>query len=486
MANRQHTLDRPIFIVDDEPEILLAVDTCLRMAGMDNIITISDARDVIRQMERQIPCLMILDLNMPHINGRRLLQIIRKTYPRIPVIILTGAIDVDTAVNCMKIGAMDYVVKPVEEKRLLAAVKQALALINLENKAKVTLPTELFAQIKNPKAFAHIITQDEKMHSIFHYIEAIAPSSQPVLVFGETGVGKELIGQSIHELSQRKGKLVVVNVAGLDDNIFSDTLFGHVTGAFTGAQTSRPGLIEQAAGGTLFLDEIGDLALTSQVKLLRLLQEREYLPLGSDKTRQSDARVVAATNRDLWNLERKGVFRKDLIYRLSTHTLTLPPLRDRLLDLPLLLDRFICQAANELDKPVPELPKILIEQMETYPFKGNIRELKSMVYDAISRYRKGPMTADLFKGLGLAGSGVFGSSSFCSGETVSGSFESGAGPDKDSSVSLPTLKEASRELVEKAMKQTGGNQSAAAGILGISQQALSKRLKKLKQEQDKN
>ena len=466
MTSSQQTMDRPILIVDDEPEILLAVDTTLRMAGMDNIITISDARDVIRQMERQIPCLILLDLNMPHINGGRLLKIIRKTYPRIPVIVLTGAIDVDTAVKCMKIGAMDYVVKPVAEERLLAAVKQALAYDKLENKARDSLAGDLFAQIKNPRAFAHIITQDEKMHSIFHYVEAIAPSSRPVLIFGETGVGKELIGQAIHTLSQRKGQLIVVNVAGLDDNVFSDTLFGHVPGAFTGAEKARPGLIEQAAGGTLLLDEIGDLALSSQIKLLRLLQEREYLPLGSDKTRHSDARIIASTNLDLWTLEKKGTFRKDLIYRLSTHTLTLPPLRDRLLDLPLLLDRFICQAANELDKPIPELPKTLIERMETYPFKGNIRELKSMVYDAISRYRKGPITADLFKGLGEV--------------------ESGPELSDERSGSLPTLKEASRKLVEKAMEQTGGNQSAAAVILGISQQALSKRLQKLKFEKEEN
>ncbi|WP_367142592.1 sigma-54-dependent transcriptional regulator [Desulfobacula sp.] len=466
MTNRQQTMDRPILIVDDEPEILLAVDTCLRMAGMDNIITISDARDVIRQMERKIPCLMILDLNMPHINGGRLLKIVRKTYPRIPVIILTGDIDVDTAVKCMKIGAMDYVVKPVEEVRLLAAVKQALAYEDLKNKFHDSPASDLFSQIKNPTAFAHIITQDKKMHAVFHYIEAIAPSSQPVLVFGETGVGKELIGQSIHTLSKRKGKLVVINVAGLDDNVFSDTLFGHIQGAFTGAQKTRQGLIEQAAGGTLFLDEIGDLALTSQVKLLRLLQEREYLPLGSDKIKHSDARIITSTNLNLWALEKKGIFRKDLIYRLSTHTLTLPPLRERLLDLPLLLDRFICKAANELDKPVPDIPKTLIEQIETYPFKGNIRELKSMVYDAISRHREGPITANLFKALDTSGSGM---------------------EEKDhQSFSLPTLKEASRELVEKAMKQTGGNQSAAAGILGISQQALSKRLQKLKFEKNED
>lgn len=460
MTNGKGKKNQPIFIIDDEPQILGAVDTTLRMAGIDNIITISDSRDVIRQMERKIPRLMILDLNMPHINGERLLKIVRKTYPRIPVIVLTGDVDVETAVKCMKIGAMDYVVKPVEEDRLLAAVKQALAYGDLENKFRDSSASDLFSQIKNPKAFERIITQDEKMHSIFHYIEAIAPSSQPVLIFGETGVGKELIGQSIHALSKSKGKLIVVNVAGLDDNVFSDTLFGHVSGAFTGAEKARQGLIEQAAGGTLLLDEIGDLALKSQIKLLRLLQEREYLPLGSDKIRHSDARIIASTNLDLWALEKKGTFRKDLIYRLSTHTLTLPPLRDRLLDLPLLLDRFVCQAADELDKPVPELPKTLIEQMETYPFKGNIRELKSMVYDAISLYQEGPITADLFKGLGV--------------------IELGSRPKSDVSRPLPTLKEASQQLVEKAIKQTNGNQSAAAAILGISQQALSKRLKKLK------
>ncbi|MDD9301727.1 MAG: sigma-54-dependent Fis family transcriptional regulator [Desulfobacter sp.] len=453
-------LDRPIFIVDDEPEILVAVDTTLRMAGFDNITTIGDSRDVIRQMERQVPALILLDLNMPHINGGRLLKIIRKTWPRIPVIVLTGTIEVDTAVKCMKIGAMDYLLKPVEQDRLLKAVNQALDWNETRTDQTKPLHQDLFAQIKNPKAFSHIITQDKQMHSIFHYVEAVAPSSKPVLVFGETGVGKELIGQCIHTLSGRRGKLVKVNVAGLDDNVFSDTLFGHVPGAYTGADKARPGLIEQANGGTLVLDEIGDLALSSQVKLLRLLQEGDYMALGSDKIRHSDVRIIASTNQDLWILEKKKVFRKDLIYRLSTHTLTLPPLRERLVDLPLLLDRFVCQAANDLDKPVPDIPKRLIETMETYPFKGNIRELKSMVHDALSRYEKGPISADLFKGLDDPKPGI---------------------PDRKTAA-LPTLKQASADLVEKAMEKSGGNQSAAAKILGISQQALSKRLQKLKEQ----
>ncbi len=461
MSAPQPHNSRPILVVDDEPEILTAVDTCLRMAGYENILTLGDARDVIRSMERQIPCLIILDLNMPHINGGRLLQIIRKTWPRIPVLVLTGRIEVDTAVRCMKIGAMDYLVKPIETDRLLEAVKKAIAHGLDAMGREPALPEELFAQVKNPKAFRCIITQDEQMHSIFHYVEAIAPSQRPVLIFGETGVGKELIGQCIHDLSGRRGKLVEVNVAGLDDNVFSDTLFGHVSGAFTGADKARAGLIEQAAGGTLLLDEIGDLTLSSQIKLLRLLQEGEYRQLGSDRIRKSDARIIASTHQDLWALEQQGRFRKDLIYRLSTHTLTLPPLRERLVDLPLLVDRFVCQAADELDKPVPDVPKGLIEALEAYPFKGNIRELKSMVHDAVSLHTQGPMTASLFKGLPGDGTEV-------------------SGPQGDTA--LPTLKQASQKLVEKALAQTSGNQSAAARILGISQQALSKRIQKLRDQ----
>jgi DNA-binding NtrC family response regulator len=363
----------------------------------------------------------------------------------------------------MKIGAMDYILKPVDSDRLIKSVKQALDGGQALGQLSPSLHQELFAQIKKPAAFSAIITQDSQMHAIFHYVEAVAPSPQPVLIFGETGVGKELIGQCIHNLSGRKGKLVKVNVAGLDDNMFSDTLFGHVPGAFTSARNARPGLILQASGGTLMLDEIGDLALSSQVKLLRLLQEGDYLALGSDITRHSDTRIIASTNQDLWALEKQGKFRKDLIYRLSTHRLTIPPLRERLLDLPLLLDRFICQAADELDKPVPDIPKRLIEIMETHPFKGNIRELKSMVYDAMSRYQGGAISADLFN--------------------ISIHTDHGVGASMSVDPELPTLKQAANSLVEKAMAHTGGNQSAAAKILGISQQALSKRLQKLREEE---
>lgn len=453
-----------IFIIDDESEILMAVETTLKMEGIDNIITIQDSRQVFEKFKTHPPCMLILDLNMPHINGEKILEYMSKNLPDIPVIIMTGSIDVDTAVRCMKTGALDYVVKPVEEDRLMAAIRNAGAYFEANHPVTPSDADDMDAALKS-EMFEQIITRHEGMHNVFAYIRSIAPSGQPVLILGETGVGKELIATSLHALSNLEGPLITVNVAGLDDTIFSDTLFGHKKGAFTGADSHRNGMIEQAENGTLFLDEIGDLGLNAQVKLLRLLQEKEYLPLGSDKTQISSARIIASTNRDLWALEKQGDFRKDLIYRLSTHTVNVPPLRERACDLPLLISQFVHHAAEELFKPLPRISDQLIRELESYPFEGNIRELRSMVFDAMSRYTSGELTPDLFSNLNkaLKPTGL---------KTTNGKPK------------LPTLKEASDHLVLKAMEEAGNNQSAAAKILGISQQALSKRLIKLKKEKD--
>jgi DNA-binding NtrC family response regulator len=293
----------PILIVDDELSILLAIDTTLQLSGFNNIITCQDSREVGHILQNKNVELILLDLNMPHVDGETLLDRIGREYPDIPVIVVTGAVDVDTAVHCMKVGAFDYVVKPVEEGRLLSAVSRALDFRELKRENIALKQRILKEDLENPEAFQEIITKDKKMFSIFQYIESIAGSSQPVLIQGETGVGKELIARAVHRLSRPKGAFVAVNVAGLDDNVFSDTLFGHVKGAFTGADRDRSGLIEKASSGTLFLDEIGDLSSSSQVKLLRLLQEREYFPLGLDEPRKTNARIVASTLADLKSLE---------------------------------------------------------------------------------------------------------------------------------------------------------------------------------------
>ncbi len=460
----------PIMIVDDEESILLAIDTTLQMVGFNHTITCQDSRQVMEILGAQMIECMLLDLNMPHVHGERLLDRIAQEFPEIPVIIVTGAVDVETAVRCIKSGAFDYIVKPVEEERLVTAVKRAISFQELKRENLSLRQHILGDSLEKPEAFREIITRNKKMLVLFQYIEAIARTSQPVLIRGETGVGKELVARTLHTLSGVKGEFVAVNVAGLDDNVFSDTLFGHQKGAFTGADRIRNGLIEQAAGGTLFLDEIGDLSHASQVKLLRLLQEGEYFRLGEDTPRQTDTRIVAATNQNLSDLQNKGRFRKDLNYRLRTHRIYIPPLRDRIDDVPLLADHFLAEAAKNLGKKVPTPPDAFYPLLKSYRFPGNIRELQSMIFDAVSRHRSGILSLEVFK-------------AHIGGETDAppdvALHDPSEGPLITFSHSLPTIKQATALLVAEAMKRADGNQSIAARMLGISQQALSKRLKKM-------
>ncbi len=460
-------------IVDDEEPILLAIDTTLRMAGMNNTITCGDSRLVLDLISDGRIELMLLDLNMPHITGERLLDAINRDYPDIPVIIVTGAVDVETAVKCIKAGAFDYVVKPVEAEKLLTAVKRAIAFQDLKRENLALKQHILADTLVKPEAFGEIVTNNQKMLLIFQYIESISQTSQPVLIRGETGVGKELIARTLHRLSGLEGNFVAVNAAGLDDNVFSDTLFGHVKGAYTGANRNRDGLIEQASGGTLFLDEIGDLNHASQVKLLRLLQEGEYFPLGRDKPRKSDARIVAATNRNLSRLLETGEFRKDLNYRLRTHRIYIPPLRERLDDIPLLVEHFLKEAAQTLEKKKPTPSPELLTLLKNYSFPGNIRELKSMIIDAVSRHKSGVLSLQAFRShIQSSQPHKTGQAEHQPDATSKSPSIVFAGPD------LPTIKQATDVLVREAMQRSNGNQSIAAGMLGISQQALSKRLKK--------
>ena len=232
--------------------------------------------------------------------------------------------------------------------------------------------------------FSDIVTADKKIRSIFRYMNAIKKSPEPVLVTGETGVGKDLIARAVHKVSKLDGEFVAVNVAGLDDHMFTDTLFGHLRGAFTGADKKRAGLIEKAKGGTLFLDEIGDLSHASQVKLLELLQSGTYYPIGSDSQKTSDARIVVATNRDLYEMQSKGEFRKDLYYRLSVHHIDIPPLRKRTDDIPVLFEHFLEMAATAQSMRKPTYVADLIPALKKHSFPGNVRELRAMVFNAVS------------------------------------------------------------------------------------------------------
>jgi len=456
----------PVLMVDDEAQALDSFETALLFVGINNIIRCQDSREVMPLLSRQEIEVMLLDLSMPHVSGQELLTIVTKDFPEVPVIIITGSDDVETAVACMKSGAFDYMVKPVEKSRLISGVKRAVELRELQRENLLLKAHVLSDQLEYPEAFSEIITDSEAMQSIFQYIEAISNTPQPVLITGETGVGKELVARAIHKLSNRKGDFVPVNVAGLDDNIFADTLFGHKKGAFTGADQPRSGMIEQASGGTLFLDEIGDLSPTSQVKLLRLLQDGEFLPLGSDIAKHSDARAVVATNQNLQALQESGKFRKDLYYRLRAHHIHIPSLRDRYEDLPVLVDHFLEKASKTLGKEKPTPPEELISLFATYPFPGNIRELESMIFDAVSREKSGKLPLEAFKTY-IRQSRSFGPN----GTAVTP-------PGSSLKEKVETISHATeKQMIIDALNKTNQNRTKAAELLGISRRTLQNKIK---------
>ena len=457
-----------VLLVDDEPAWLRSLRLTLeRSAGITNIITCQDSREVMELLERHEIGLVLLDLTMPHLSGDQLIGLIAERHPEIAVIVISGMNQIESAVNCIKLGAFDYFVKTVEEDRLISGVLRAIRMLELERQNREMSSRMLSGELKDPAAFAGIVTTDRTMHAIFSYIEAVALSTEPLLILGESGVGKELIARAAHTLSGCRGQLVSVNVAGLDDVVFADTLFGHMRGAFTGADQPRRGMIEEAADGTLFLDEIGDLSIASQVKLLRLLQEGEYFPLGSDRPKRLKARIVVATHQNLLLKQESGSFRRDLYYRLCTHMVNVPPLRERKGDLAPLLDHFLEEAARTLGKKKPTPPRELLQLLATYSFPGNVRELKALVYNAVSVHRDRVLSMETFL------------KTVIRPETKPNQVaESGAEKNLFAALEhLPTFGEAAELLVEEAMSRANGNQTIAARLLGISQPALSKRLK---------
>ncbi len=466
----------PILIVDDDERIVKGTALLLRSAGITEVISLTDSREVMPLLHRQKVAVILLDLQMPNLSGDELLVKIKDEFPEIPVIIETANDELDIAIQCMQAGAFDYQVKPVERNRLVSSVLRAMEIRNLQSELH-TLKTHLLeGKLPNETTFTEIITCEKNMRSLFQYIEAIAPSDQPVLITGETGTGKELFAKAVHRASDRNGKLVTVNVAGLDDTVFSDTLFGHVKGAFTGAERMREGLIAQAAEGTLFLDEIGDLELSSQIKLLRLLQDQTYYSLGSDHLQRSTARIVVATNHDLATAIRKKTFRKDLYYRLRAHQINLPPLRERKQDLPLLLNHFVEKACASLEKNKLAIPQELYTLLSNYIFPGNVRELETMVFDAIARNQANVLSLQSFKKI--------------IGEEYSTQFTDTIMDDDIGNLAklfpyrLPSLKEAEQLLIKEAMQRAEENQGIAATMLGISRQALNKRLVRERQDSE--
>lgn len=481
-----------ILVVDDEDVTLKLLAWMVEESALGLTELCADPRRAMGLMASTRFDAVILDLHMPWLSGRELLGEISSEHPDVPVIIMTSEDKLETAVACMKEGAFDFLTKPLDKNRLVPSLGHALALSDLRREVKVLASRSSTApEPSNPEAFSSIITRSPRMRAIFSYIEAIAPSPRAVLITGESGTGKELIARAIHTVSGRPGSFTAINVSGLDDVVFSDSLFGHVRGAYTGAEGVRKGLVDQSRDGTLFLDEIGDLGMSSQIKLLRLLQEGEYYPLGSDIPQRSRARIITATNADLAAKQDDNSFRKDLYYRLISHQIQIPPLRDRKEDIPDLLAFFAKEAAQSMGREQQNLDSAVLEQLTHYDFPGNVRELQSMVFDAVSRSKgiqlhtghfalKGtaipelvsePVQEKVPEEVPLPGS----SAPFAPESTVvkgPGDFWLGA--------ELPKMAELEDFLYELALSRTGGRQQAAAELVGVSQSTLSRWLKERK------
>lgn len=467
-APLEHAL--PVVLVDDEPQVLHSASVVLRTSGISNVLSLQDGRCVMPLLSERDIGVLVLDLTMPHLSGQTLLQQVAAEHPEVPVIVMTATSDLNTAVQCMQQGAIDYLLKPVETSRLVSAVQRGLEIRSLRLEVSRLKDSLLVDTPREHDAFDAILTQSTQMLAIFRYVEAISTSPQPVLITGESGTGKELIAKALHRLSRRPGEIVTVNVAGLDDALFSDTLFGHTRGSFTGAERAREGLVTTAAQGTLFLDEIGDLSIPSQVKLLRLLQDGSYYAVGSDRPQRSQARIIVCTNCNVLQDVSSGRFRKDLYYRLRTHHLELPPLRKREGDVSLLVHHFVAQAAQTQGKPTPVVALALLQLLQGYAWPGNVRELEGMCIDAVAQHPGGVLSSQSFR-QAMGSKPATGDAG-----TVDDEFA------RSLPATLPTLDEAENVLIAEALRRVGGNQTVAAGMLGLTRQALNKRLSRQKRD----
>jgi DNA-binding NtrC family response regulator len=454
-----------IAIIDDEKDITSAYEIYLRRSGVKDYIISNDPLEYLNNLKDIKADVVFLDLRMPGLTGEELLDEIMSIYPDTSAFIISGNDEVETAVRCIKKGALDYIVKPIDKARFQTALLKGQEMFNIKSELSEMRSHLLENKEYKSDNFKDIITRNKNMQDVFRYIELVSKSNSPVIITGETGTGKELMAEAVHRCSDLKGDMIPVNVSALDGNMFNDTLFGHTKGAFTGADKPRKGLLASANGGSVFLDEIGDLDESAQIKLLRLIQNGEYLPLGSDKPEKTTARIIAATNVDLKQKVAEGKFRQDLYYRLQTHMVRIPPLRDRSEDIELIANYYFIKEGDKLGNQFKELPANLTESLIAHDFPGNIRELQAIVMDyAISFGDKKVNISTLKEFLSKHGLKY---SKRCDKIEDNGFSYSG---------NFPTLKEIEAILIEKALESTDGNQSKAAKLLGISRQALNKRL----------
>jgi two-component system nitrogen regulation response regulator GlnG len=374
---------RKLLIIDDEPSVCYSLEKGLAAEGLA-ISTVQTAGEGLERIRRDSPDAVLLDLRLPDMSGLEACTIIRQIDARLPVIVITAHGTMETAIEAMKLGAFEYLLKPLALRQLRDVVARAIQASQLSRLPAMVDPTE------GPAAEGeHLVGRSRPMQELYKSIGRIAPQDVTVLIFGQSGSGKELVARAIYQHSRRsQGPFVAINCAAIPEPLLESELFGHERGAFTGADRRRIGKFEQADGGTILMDEIGDMSLSTQAKLLRLLQEQRFERLGGNATIQTNVRLIAATNQDLESLVDGGRFRQDLYYRLKVLTIRVPPLAERLDDLPLLVEHFLGLTNRELDRRVPMLQR--------HPWRGNVRELQSAIKYALIHCSGDVLTADCF------------------------------------------------------------------------------------------
>jgi two-component system, NtrC family, response regulator AtoC len=446
---------KKILIADDEKNMRWILEKNLKDEGF-GVIEAADGEEAFELFLDQEPDMVILDYRMPGIDGIEVLKRIKTINEKVPVIMVTAHGSTDAAVEAMKLGAIDYISKPFEMEELKMAIKKALNMEEL-NKTIDYLKTQVVEAYDK-----RIIGNSKKMQDIYDIIGRVADTPATVLITGESGTGKELIANAIHNKSSRRDKpYIKVNCGAIPEALLESELFGYEKGAFTGAQNRKVGRFDRAQGGTLFLDEIGELSFPLQVKILRVLQEREFERVGGTEVIKADIRIVAATNRDLEKMVHEGTFREDLLYRLKIIPIQIPALRERKEDICLLVDFFIHTYSTEMNKGPVVIENDAIKILTHYDFPGNIRELENIIERLVILSVDGKITASILPK-----------------EVVKGAYSK-----KDIFILPPegiSLEEVEESLVRQALDMAKGNQTQAAKLLGISRHALIYRMEKLK------
>ncbi len=450
---------RKVLVIDDDRAILNFMRIFLLQSGKYHVHTLQESTRAFDLLEKETFDVLLLDMDMPHVSGLDILSYIKENRVPIVTIVLTGVEDIDLAINAMKLGSFDYMLKPIDEQKLLDALEAAAANSKIVNKEAEAAESLTIDGLKNKEAFKNIITQDEKMLKIFHFVEKFAVTDNSVLIWGESGTGKELIARAIHEISPRKEKkFVAVNAGAFANELFASEFFGHTKGSFTGAVADKKGFIEEAQGGTLFLDEIGELTLPIQVKLLRVLQEEEFYRIGSTRNIKTDVRIIAATNKNLFDEIKRGNFRKDLFFRLNINSINLPPLRERHGDIPLLALHFLKSFNKKYNKKVEKISAPVMNLLKGYGFPGNVREVMNIINSAMIVESGTELQKKSLPNYFLETSRV-------QVDTYQGGL-------------LQSLQEMEKEHIRKVLAHTKNNKTQAAKILGISRVNLIAKIKK--------